>query len=84
MTTPPIIEPGDCIHIAIPDQMIPQLRYNMARSISAAYEAVGVRVFNVDHVPDLVCTQIISVVRDVSDANVFRLDPASFGPGVVA
>lgn len=58
----PVLEPGDCIHIALPMGNNP---WGMAASITAKYEQLGIRVFMIDHLHDLPAPVIVSVLRGV-------------------
>lgn len=61
--TAPTLEPGDCIHIAVPASAIPALT---GENVTRAYEQIGVRVFMIDHVGGLAAPVIVGVVRGVS------------------
>jgi hypothetical protein len=58
----PVLEPGDCIHIALPIGVNPM---GLAAAITAAYERLGVRVFMIDHVPNTNAPVIVGVIRGV-------------------
>lgn len=58
----PVLEPGDCIHIALPTCADP---YAMGAAVTAAYERLGVRVFMIDHMPTVSAPVIVGVLRGV-------------------
>jgi hypothetical protein len=75
VTNHPVIEPGDCIHLAIPMAPDPLTAHRVAESMTAAYEQIGVRVFMVDHVHGLPTAQVLAVVRGVDPTLKFVTPP---------